>query len=123
MNRAITAFAVALLATAVWANEPTNAVRDEAQATDKAADKAAADAAATAAAEKEFKPPPGFKRKKFGDKVLYCMKDSDIGSRFKTEKCLDEAQMRDYVLAQEQNNRDFDRSRSICSNPGICAPQ
>ncbi len=50
------------------------------------------------------------------------MKDTDIGTRFKTEKCLDEAQMRDYVLAQEQNNRDFDRVRAICSNPAICAP-
>jgi hypothetical protein len=122
MNSAITAFAAALLATAAWANDPASAVSDETPATDQTADKVESEQAATAATDEEFKPPPGFKRKKFGDKTLYCMKDTDIGTRFKTEKCLDEAQMRDYVLAQEQNNRDFDRVRAICSNPAICAP-
>jgi hypothetical protein len=64
---------------------------------------------------KEFKPPPGFKTKKRGELVLYCIKDSTIGTRFKTEKCYDEGQVRDYLIAQQENKRDIDRIRSTCS--------
>jgi hypothetical protein len=59
--------------------------------------------------------PPGFKTKKRGEIVLYCMKDSTVGTRFKTEKCYDEAQMRDYLAAQQENKRDIERVRSTCS--------
>lgn len=75
-----------------------------------------------AAKEEEFKPPPGYLKKKRGDKVLYCKKITETGSRFATEKCYDEAQIRDLELMKEQNNRDFDQRRAICSNAGICAP-
>lgn len=71
-------------------------------------------------ASKEFKPPPGFRKKKRGKHVLYCIQDSTVGTRFKTEKCYDEEQMKHYLLAREQNNRDFDQRRSICSNPKAC---
>lgn len=69
---------------------------------------------------KEFKPPPGFKQKRRGKIVLYCIRDSTVGTRLKTEKCYDEEQMRAYILAREQNNRDFDQRRSICQNPQAC---
>ena len=68
-----------------------------------------------AAAETEFKPPPGFKTKKRGKLVVYCIKDSTVGTRFQTEKCYDEAQMRDYLTAQQENKRDIERVRSTCS--------
>ena len=51
----------------------------------------------TAATEKEaevFKPPPGFKTRKRGDLVLYCQTDATVGTRFKTEKCYNEEQLR-----------------------------
>jgi len=64
----------------------------------------------------EFKPPPGFKTKKRGELVLYCMKDSTVGTRFQTEKCFSEDQMRDYLIAQQENKRDIDRVRSTCSS-------
>ena len=63
----------------------------------------------------EFKPPPGFKIKKRGEVVLYCIRDSTVGTRFKTEKCYDEAQMRDYLVAQQENKRDIERVRNTCS--------
>ena len=66
-------------------------------------------------AEKEFKPPPGFKTRKRGELVLYCIKDSTVGTRFKTEKCYDESQMRDYLAAQQEQKRDIDRVRNTCS--------
>ena len=70
---------------------------------------------AAAAGEEAFKPPPGFKTKKRGEIVLYCMRDSTVGTRFKTEKCYDEAQMRDYLAAQQENKRDIERVRNTCS--------
>ena len=75
----------------------------------------AAEQPKAAAAEREFKPPPGFKTKKRGTLVLYCIKDSTVGTRFKTEKCYDEAQMRDYLTAQQENKRDIERVRNTCS--------
>ena len=76
---------------------------------------------ATKAAETktEFTPPPGFVKKERGKFVLYCKRESALGTRFKTESCFDEAQMRDYMLALEENKRDVDRIRSTCSN--VCA--
>ena len=68
-----------------------------------------------AAEEKEFKPPPGFQPKKRGALVLYCKKDTTIGTRFQTEKCYSEAQVRDYLIAQQENKRDIDRIRNTCS--------
>lgn len=77
---------------------------------------APAQAATKATAPKaEFKPPPGFRTKKRGGKVMYCIKDSSVGTRFKSEKCYDEEGVRDYVLAREENMRDFDQARSTCS--------
>ena len=75
----------------------------------------AAEQPKAAEAEKEFKPPPGFKTRKRGELVLYCIKDSTVGTRFKTEKCYDESQMRDYLAAQQEQKRDIDRVRNTCS--------
>lgn len=98
-----------------------SAIGNETPAADQAKDEAES-ATAAAAKEKEFKPPPGFKTKKRGKITLYCIRDSTVGTRFKTEKCYDEEQMKAYMLAREQNNRDFDQRRAVCSNPAVCAP-
>jgi hypothetical protein len=73
----------------------------------------------------EFKPPLGFKTKKRGELVLYCMKDSTVGTRFQTERCFSEDQVRDYLIAQQENKRDIDRVRSTCSTGAgdICRRQ
>lgn len=73
------------------------------------------------AKDKEFKPPPGFVTKKRGKLVLYCKKDSTIGTRFKTEKCYDEAQVRDYLLVQAEQKRDIDRIRATCATASTCS--
>jgi hypothetical protein len=67
---------------------------------------------------KEFKPPPGFAIKKRGKLVLYCKRDTEIGTRFKTERCYSEDQVRDYVMAQRENKRDIDKIRSTCAAGG-----
>jgi hypothetical protein len=64
--------------------------------------------------------PPGFKKKKRGKYTLYCKTESTTGSRFTFERCLDDAQLRDYILALQENKRDIDRIRSTCSNICTC---
>jgi hypothetical protein len=94
------------------------ATGDEKPAADQAEDATEASTAAVAKTGEKavFSPPPGFKTKKRGKLVLYCIKDSTVGTRFKTEKCYDEAQVRDYIIAQQENKRDIDKVRATCSS-------
>ena len=64
--------------------------------------------------------PPGFKVKKRGKYTLYCKTDTPLGTRFKSETCYDENNMRAYMLALQENKNDVDRMRNICSNPCAC---
>ncbi len=120
--------ALCMIVAAVAATAQDSAVGNE-TATEPAGDKpeivAKADTAALAEATREFTAPPGFKTRKRGELVLYCIRDSTVGTRFKTEKCYDEAQMRDYMAAQQENKRDIDRVRSTCSSGAgeICRRQ
>jgi len=106
-----------MLLTTIPALAQDAAIGNETPAAEASSDKAESTAKADAATpgDAEFKPPPGFKTKKRGELVLYCMRDSTVGTRFKTEKCYDEAQMRDYIAAQQENKRDIDRVRNTCS--------
>ena len=100
------------------------ALAQESSVADKASDKSATTttAAESGKKDKEFKPPPGFQTKKRGDLVLYCRRDTTVGTRFKTEKCYDEAQLREYLLALEQQKMDVDRIRGTCGGGSACAP-
>ena len=73
----------------------------------------------TLADTQELKLPPGWGKKKRGKFILYCKRDSTMGTRIKSETCYDEDGMRNYILALEENKADIDRIRSTCSN--ICA--
>jgi hypothetical protein len=64
--------------------------------------------------------PPGFKVKKRGKYTLYCKTDTPLGTRFKSETCYDENNMRAYMLALQENKSDVDRIRQTCSNPCAC---
>jgi len=86
---------------------------------------AASESKPAAAAESRAIPiearlPPGFKVKKRGKFTLYCRTDTPLGTRLKSETCYDEAQMRDYLVALEENKRDIDRIRSTCTNQCAC---
>ena len=98
-------------------------IGDETSAAEQAPDKAAAESAAGSEAEKPFTPPPGFQTKKRGDMVLYCKRDRETGTRFTTEKCYDQDQIREYLLAQQIQKRDIDRIRGTCVTSTVCAPQ
>ena len=125
MLKLISFFAAALLAGTALAQEPSSAIGDDTKTAEQGTDKAESKPAATAAAadEDNVEIPAGFKKKKRGDLVLYCIKGKATGTRFPTEDCYDKAGLADYILKREASNRDFERSRAICSNPSICAPQ
>ncbi len=123
MLRPILTLVMTLLAGVALAQESSSAIGDETTTADQGKDKPESTTVAAAEVKKdEFVPPPGYRIRKRGNKVLYCVQDVVVGTRFKTENCYDEAQVRDLILMREQNNRDFDRARAICSNPAVCAP-
>jgi hypothetical protein len=76
--------------------------------------------AAAAAEPEEIRLPPGFKPRKRGKFTLYCKTDTAIGTRFKSETCLDADQIRDYLIAMQENKSDIDRIRATCSNLCTC---
>jgi len=123
MSKVMSLTVMLLAALPTFAQEA--AIGDDTPAAEASNDEAAnvANASETAPVDKEFKPPPGFKTKKRGEIVLYCMKDSTVGTRFKTEKCYDETQMREYLFALEVQKRDIDRIRSTCATATVCSPQ
>jgi hypothetical protein len=123
MTRFLSVILMVLAAHAADAQD--SPIGNETPAADQASEKATAETAAAAAAEKdkEFKPPPGFLTKKRGNLVLYCMKDRTTGTRFTTEKCYDEDQMREYLLALEIQKRDVERIRATCTTASVCSPQ
>lgn len=102
---------------AVMAIAEESPVSDKSPVADPAEDKAEPKTVTEAKPQEpeEIKLPPGFKVKKHGDFTLYCIKGKPTGTRFPTEDCYDEAQLRDYLLAREQANREFDQRRAICS--------
>jgi hypothetical protein len=104
------------------AQETASAAADQSRTTEPAKVKAESEAAATAKNDEEFELPPGFKAKKRGDVTVYCIKGLSTGTRFEKEACYDKDQLHDYLLAREQNNADFNRSRAVCSTAAICAP-
>ncbi len=122
MRSAMPAVLLSLLAGAATAQVTTSANSDKTSNSDQAKVEAESESVADAREPEEFKPPPGFKIKKRGDLTLYCIKGKATGTRFQTESCYDEQQLHDYLLAREQNNRDFDQRRAICANPAVCAP-
>lgn len=67
----------------------------------------------------QVKLPPGFKPKKRGKYTLYCKMDTPIGTRFKQETCFDADQIRDYLIALQENKANVDRIRATCSS--VCA--
>ena len=117
MLRTLGALIISLAATAVLGLP----MSDDTPAADAKKQPAVAESAAD---QKEIpieeRLPPGFKVKKRGKFTLYCKTDTPLGTRFKSETCYDEPNMRAYMLALQENKSDVDRIRNICSNPCAC---
>src|SRR5215207_2169377 len=116
--------AAALLASVALAQEAANPIGDETKAAEQGTDKVETETVTAAVAPRadELVLPAGFKKKKRGDLILYCIRGKATGTRFQTESCYDEPGLKDYILKREASNREFEQNRAICSNPSICAP-
>lgn len=102
------------------AQDPDSAIGNETPAADQAQDKAESATAAEATAPEVFTPPPGYKAKKRGQKVVYCKKTLESGTRFASERCYDEAQLKSMETARQEDQTRFEQSRKICSNLEAC---
>ena len=88
-----------------------------------AADASTADSASpTAAADtrKELVLPPGFKPKKRGKFILYCRKETVLGTRMPAEHCYDEQGIRAMLRAQLEDREKVDQMRRICGSLDAC---
>jgi hypothetical protein len=113
---------ILLLLSGSWVGASTAAaiaIGNDAPNADQSNDKPVQSEAA-AKEVKEFKLPPGFVKRTRGKHVLYCNVVTPLGTRFKSERCYDEAQMRDYMIALKENKNDIDRVRNTCSNVCTC---
>jgi hypothetical protein len=84
-------------------------------------DKPLQEKASSTKAEKAYKPPPGYKTKRRGDKVVYCRKGAETGSRFSVEKCFSQEQLEVELERIANEKEEFDRSRRVCSSGEYCA--
>jgi hypothetical protein len=111
---------LALVLAAAAALTPAPAPGDETAPGGPAAKPAIATSTAAYSEESgELKLPPGFKPRKRGKYILYCRTDTPLGTRFKSETCFDADQIRDYIIALQENKSNVDRIRATCSN--VCA--
>jgi len=72
-----------------------------------------------AATTGELKPPPGFRARKRGDVVVYCRKETALGSRFPAEKCYDQAGLRELRLAELERTEMLERMKACIT--GSCS--
>lgn len=74
---------------------------------------ASADAAA-AAAKAGFRAPAGYKRKQQGETTVYCKRETRVGTRFPTEYCFTEEQLRRIENSAASMRNDFSRQQRTC---------
>ena len=102
------------------AQDPDSAIGNETPAADQAQDKAESATAAEATAPEVFTPPPGYKARKRGKKVVYCKKNMESGTRFASERSYDEAQLKSMETARQEDQTRFDQARKVCPGLDTC---
>jgi hypothetical protein len=125
MKRTLFAIVMCLWAASALAQENAAGKETAAAADQPAKGTTEAAPAATTAKAKEgpdFKMPPGFYEKKVGKHMLYCKKDAPMGTRIRSERCMNDGQMREYLLALEAQKAEMDRIRATCATASVCAP-
>ncbi len=81
---------------------------------------AKSEAVVSAKVEDELKVPIGWQKKTRGKYVLYCKKETPMGSRIPGLTCYDELNMRNYMLALQESKQSVDRIRNTCGNVCVC---
>lgn len=124
MHRTLVAFLLSAAALPALAQDVPAANEASAAASQPAEQPAAAaDKAAAAETRQEVQVPPGFQTKKRGALTVYCTKDATVGTRFKSERCYSEDQLREYIAQREEQKQSIDRIRNTCGGGSACATQ
>ena len=85
------------------------------------AESAPVDAAAVAKADDDdFVLPPGFKPMKRGKYILYCRKETVMGTRLPAQKCYDENGIRQMAQSLREEREKIDQMRRICGSLNAC---
>lgn len=77
-------------------------------------------AAALVAAGSLLSVPPGFRKKQRGKHVVYCRKETAMGTRMEREKCYDEEGLREMEMALREEREKIDQMRRVCSTMQYC---
>lgn len=120
MRGMMLAVLILLLGGVAVARATDSAIGNETLTADQAQDKAETATAAEAKEPDVFTPPPGFKAKKRGKKIVYCKKSLESGTRFGSERCYSETQLKALDANSEKEQIDFDQSRKVCSSQANC---
>jgi hypothetical protein len=114
------AVATLLLCGVALAQDSDSAIGNETPTADQAQDKAESATAAEAKEPDVFTPPPGYRARKRGKKVVYCKKSMESGTRFASENCYDEAQLKSMETARQEDQTRFDQARKVCPGLDTC---
>ena len=120
MRRLMAAVASIALCSVALAQDSDSAIGNETLTADQAQEKVESATAADAKEPEVFTPPAGYKAKKRGKRVVYCKKGLESGTRFASERCYDESQLKALDAASADEQADFDQSRKVCSSQAQC---
>ena len=115
--RMLTLIALTMLAGCA-SQEPAKESLKPAQAAAQPAPAAAPMALANEKTRK-FSVPSGYKSRGKGALIVYCRKDTILGSRFPTESCYTEAQIRELEASAAVTRREVDKG-AICGGSAGC---
>jgi hypothetical protein len=114
--------ALLMVAALAFADEPSAPESSTEAAAEATSDKAAAQPAAAEtiakAAEdnKPFKPPAGYRPKRINGELVYCSKQTILGSKFPVTDCRNEAQLREMVRTNRGMREDLNRNRACAGS-------
>ena len=77
--------------------------------------------AKTAAADREYKPPSGYKKRVTNGQTLYCTKMVVLGSRFPQEDCRSQSELEDMEMLKQGMRSEMNRRQAICGSATACA--
>lgn len=68
-----------------------------------------------------YRPPSGYKQKKLGSNTVYCKKDTTLGTRFPTEMCFTEDELKEMQRRGEDMRTNKQKVSGLCGGvAGAC---
>lgn len=111
-----------LCSTVALGRDSDSAIGNETATADEVQAKDPAEAETTDAAKEPepFVPPAGYRVRTRGDKVMYCKKSLESGTRFSSERCYTEEQLKAIERDSEQEQANLDQAKKICATVQGC---